>query len=193
MLIGETDLTPTLGYTAVPSISKSTYVLARLRNLSDFPLLPGKANIYINGSFIGKSDLDLVAKSEKFALFFGLEDRIKVTRELDARKSSTSSWRNKKRLEIAYVIIVKNFMDKPITVEVKDQIPVSQSDGVDIRMLELEPEAQKVEKGVITWPVTLENKGSAKLYFKFRVDYPLESKKAVQDMNVFEKQIQMSK
>ena len=159
-------------YSAAPAVSKSTYVIGAMRNSADFPLLPGPVRVYIDGSFIGKSAIDCVSENERFELYLGLEQRIKVTRDLDSKKSAVSRSGSRRRLVAAYTISVRNYLTKPVELEVTDQVPVSQDSSVKVKVLAIEPRTEVPDKGIITWPGELPAEGGAELRFEFLVDYP---------------------
>jgi len=172
MAVGEAELAASRRYSAAPVASKSTYVTGEMRNTGTFPFLPGPVEIYVAGSLIGKSKIDTVAEGEKFELFLGLEERIKVTREIDMQKSSTSRSGASKRLRAAYVINVQSFLKMAATVEISDQVPVSQDSRVRVRLMGVEPKTSPPDKGIITWKVRIEPGASQGLTFEFQMDYP---------------------
>jgi len=175
MPLGVATLETTRHYSAVPAVSRSTYVTGKLRNTGSFPVLPGEVRIYTDGSFVAKSELPFVAQNEKFELFLGLEERIKVTRELDYTRSSSATWSNKKRLDAAYVIEVRNFLDRPINIEISDQIPVSQLKAVSVKLEEAGPDPASTEKGILAWSVDLAAGKSLPIRYAYRVEYPPNS------------------
>jgi hypothetical protein len=62
------------GRRAVPdSINTNAYIKASVTNDSSFPLLPGPLNVFIDGSFITQTALELTAPREEFALFLGAD------------------------------------------------------------------------------------------------------------------------
>jgi len=172
MAVGEVELAAARRYSAAPAVSRSTYVTGAMRNTGEFPFLPGPVEIYVAGSLIGKSKVDTVAEGEKFELYLGLEERIKVTREIDMKKSSTSRSGSSKRLRAGYVIKVQSFLIGAATVEVSDQVPVSQDNRVRVKLMGVEPKTSPPDKGIITWKVALEPGASQELTFEFQMDYP---------------------
>jgi len=172
MAVGEVELAAARRYSAAPAVSRSTYVTGAMRNTGEFPFLPGPVEIYVAGSLIGKSKVDTVAEGEKFELYLGLEERIKVTREIDMKKSSTSRSGSSKRLRAGYVIKVQSFLIGAATVEVSDQVPVSQDNRVRVKLMGVEPKTSPPDKGIITWKVGLEPGASQELTFEFQMDYP---------------------
>ncbi len=173
--IGEVTLPAQRRYSAAPAVSQSTYVTGLMRNAATFPFLPGPVKIFISGSFVGKSQMAFVAANEKFELYLGLEERIKVTREMDAKTSSTAMFSGRKRLNVGYRLKVKNFLKTDAAVEVRDQVPVSQSADVKVKVVQVNPRADQMEKGVMTWNVPLKAGEEKELAFEFQLEYPPEA------------------
>ncbi len=172
MPLGVASLATTRQYSAAPAVSRSTYVTGQMRNTGSFPVLPGEVRIYTDGSFVAKSEMPFVAQNEKFELFLGLEERIKVTRELDYTRSSTASWSSKKRLDAAYVIEVRNFLNEPITLTISDQVPVSQNKDITVKLEEANPSPASSDKGILNWALTLGGDQSQTIRYAYRVEYP---------------------
>ncbi len=172
MMINKTLMEAGRQFSAIPSISKNTYVTGTIINNSALPLLPGVVSVYKNGSFIGKSKINFVSEKEKFDMFMGLEERIRVTRTLDIKKSATSILGFKRLLKVGYIINLENFLNEQVTIDLSDQIPVSQNDSVKIRLTATEPKVDKNDKGILLWKVSLNPSEKKSLYFEFEVEYP---------------------
>lgn len=187
--LGQAALAAAPRYSSAPAVSKSTYQTAQMRNTGPFPVLPGEVRIYTDGSFVAKSSLPFVAQNEKFELFLGLDERIKVTRELDYSKSSTASWSGKKRMSVAYQIEVKNYYDRAVTIDVSDQIPVSEDKQIAVKVEDITPGTDAMDKGILTWNLTLEPGETKTLRFAFRVDYPPSLAAMPAELQMLEQQI----
>lgn len=172
LTVGEAELKSRPIYTAVPSVSRSTYITTDIQNAASFTLLPGAIKIYIDGNFIGKSKIGFIAEGEEFELYLGFEERIKVTRELDFKMSSSSSTGKKKRLKIAYSIVVKNYLNTAASIEIHDQVPVSQNKAVKIKLLSHEPTAITNNKGIIVWSVKINPGKEQRINYVYQVEYP---------------------
>lgn len=48
-------------YSAVPKLSQYAYLKAKVKNTTSFPLLPGSSSIFLDNSFVSKSEMKLVA------------------------------------------------------------------------------------------------------------------------------------
>lgn len=182
MIIDKTNLEASKRYSAIPSISMNTYVTGTIKNDSTLPFLPGIVSVYKNGNFIGKSKINFVAEKEKFELFMGLEERIKISRTLDVKKSSSSILSSKRILRVGYIIEIQNFLNDSITIDVSDQIPVSQNNSIKIKLAAIDPKIDKNDKGVLTWKIEVNPSEKKSLYFEFEIEYPkdFELKNAVE-------------
>lgn len=188
MKIGSADLTSEKQYTAIPVVSKSTYVSGTMRNEASFPLLPGEVKIYKNGNFIGKSKLDFVAVKEKMDMYLGLEERIKISRKLNAKKSSHALLRNKKILNLQYDIVVQNFLNKDVSITISDQLPVSQDNSVKIKITGIEPSIDPTNQGILKWEIKLKPMETKTITFGFTMEYP--DNVYLDNANELEKQLQ---
>jgi uncharacterized protein (TIGR02231 family) len=172
MMVGRTSLQAERYYSSIPVVSQSTYVTGTIKNEADFPFLPGVVEVYNNGNFIGKSRIDFVATRERFELYMGLAERIKVSRSLDARKSAHALFGKKKVLTVGYNIEVHNFMDEAVTIAIQDQVPISQSSQVKIKLVSVEPRIEPDEQGIMEWVVDLGPQEKRTCYFEFEIEYP---------------------
>ena len=175
-------------FSAAPAISKSTYVSGSIKNTSNMPLLPGIISIYKNGNFIGKSKTGFISDKEKFDLFMGLEDRVKVSRNMDIKKSTTSFTGNNRRIRVGYTIEIQNFLSDDVSVEVSDQIPVSQNSAIKVKLTSNDPKADKIDKGILTWFVKLGSNEKRTVYFEFEMEYPSDYE--IKNFDQIEKQLE---
>jgi uncharacterized protein (TIGR02231 family) len=189
MFISDISLAARKRFTSVPSVSLSTYVSGIMTNVSAFPLLPGIVEIYKEGSFTGKSKLGFVASQEKMELTMGLEERIKVTRSLDIKKSSTTVFGNRKVMKIGFNIEVQNFLDTPVSILVSDQLPVPENDTIKVKNVNITPQQTRIEKGIISWDLPLNPQEKKNIYFEFEVEYPRDT--SVRNIRELEKTMDM--
>lgn len=60
-------------YVTTPKLSPYAYLKAAITNKTDYPLLAGRANVFLGENFVGTSRLDTVASKEKFDLHLGID------------------------------------------------------------------------------------------------------------------------
>ncbi len=180
-----------LTFHAVPQRSQNTYVTGQVTNPLAVPFLPGQASIFIGPDLVGSSTLDFVAPGESASVTLGVDERIKVSRELDGRESSKAFFSKRKRLEVAYVVTVENFRAAEARIAIHESFPVSQDDQVSVRIRTLKPEPQENERGVARWDLTVGPGESRTLRFAYTLEYPEDA--VLPQVAQFEEQIRQKK
>ena len=71
-------------------------------------LVPGKANIFRDNMFIGTTQLPNVAPSQEFKLNLGIDEGIKIERELVERHVDKKLIGSQRRTTYAYRLLITN-------------------------------------------------------------------------------------
>lgn len=173
-LIGSAPLPAEFEYTAVPKLSPYAYLNAKIRNETDYPLLSGSVSAFVGTDYVGRSWLDNVAPGEEFELSLGIDPTIEVKRELVKKMKSSSGFFDKKeRTEYTYRITVENHQDRSCTINVFDQLPVSQNEEIVVREIRIEPPPlSRDERGILQWRLELEPGEERELILSFFIEYP---------------------
>ncbi|MDH4138240.1 MAG: DUF4139 domain-containing protein, partial [Anaerolineae bacterium] len=176
------SLTPRLDYVAVPKLVSQAYRRATVTNDTDYVFLPGPANVFYGGEYVGTTTLativsgqepGAVAPGQEFKVFLGVDERIKVSRELLASEVDKKFIGDRRRLHYAYRIKVQNLRDEREKVIVSDQIPVARHEEIKVRLDMAEPKPTKqTELGILKWELDLEPGEEQAIRFDFNVEYP---------------------
>ena len=75
-------------------------------------------------------------------------------------------------VEYGYETAVTNGFEKPVTVVVKDQVPVSENKDISVDVLELSGAEQDKENGLLSWKVELEPAQTKTLKLAYKVSRP---------------------
>jgi len=163
-------------YYVAPKIDPAVFLTAKVVNWQDFDLLPGEANLYFEGTFLGKTYLDLSETSDTLSLSLGKDNGIKITRKL-AKEFSAKKLIGSNRTETKqYEITLRNTKKIPISILVQDQFPVSITKEIDVEDVAV-PNAQlDKESGIASWNVTLQPGEERKLTISYSVKYPKDKK-----------------
>ncbi|WP_255408523.1 DUF4139 domain-containing protein [Plantactinospora sp. KBS50] len=165
------DLPARLDHVTAPVRAPEAYLRATVTNTSPHTLLPGRAAVFHGPDFVTNTPLRTWAPGEELELALGLDDRVRVERELVRRGASKATLGSTRRREVEYGITVTNHTPRPVDVTVLDQLPVSRDEGIVVRETRLDPQpAQRTELGELTWRLRLEPGGSARLAVAFRVE-----------------------
>jgi uncharacterized protein (TIGR02231 family) len=165
------DLTAELGYITAPVLAQEAYLCAKVVNTSEHALRPGRASVFHDAEFVGTTRVDAWAPGEDIELALGVDDRIRVERELVRRIVSKATLSGQKRREAEYKITVGNHGPREAVVTVLDQAPVSRDDTITVREVRTSPEpVETSELGEFTWRLTLPPGETSEVALSYRVD-----------------------
>jgi uncharacterized protein (TIGR02231 family) len=161
-------------YLTVPKLSEYAYLSTKVKNETDYPMLSGPASIFVGSDFVGKSRLENIAPQEEFELSLGIDEGIKVRRELIKKlKSGGSLLSRKERLEYEYRITVENYKSTECRITVLDQLPISQNAALTVKETRIDPKpAERDEGGILKWNLTLKPQEKQGIVLGFMVEYP---------------------
>ena len=164
-----------LDYVTAPKIVPAVHRRARVINDSPYTLLPGSASIFAGDEFIGTTAMELTASQGEIELYLGVDDRIRVERELKRRDVDKVLIRGKRRLSYAYEIKLENLSAREIPLTVQDQIPVARHEDIKVKMENAEPKPSlQSELNTFTWELTLAPEEKTSLRYDFVVEHPGE-------------------
>src|SRR5438034_4467446 len=169
--IGRFGLDAALDHLAVPVLAPEAYLRATVTNASPLLLLPGPARVFHGTQFVGETSLETVAAGEEFELQLGVDDQIRVERELRRRGTGKAVIGGTRTIDIAYEITVENHRPNQARVSVHDHIPVSTDGDIKVRLRETSPNpAEQNDLGELTWELALDGGQSATIRYRFTVE-----------------------
>ncbi|KAI9056767.1 hypothetical protein FKP32DRAFT_1747571 [Trametes sanguinea] len=68
-----------LSYTCVPRKSSAVYIVSKVKNTSEYDLLPGTVNVFMNDSFVTRTSINFISVNESFDCVLGVDTSIKVS------------------------------------------------------------------------------------------------------------------
>jgi uncharacterized protein (TIGR02231 family) len=158
-------------YSAAPKLDKHAYVTATV-SANEIGTLPaGEANVYFDGTFIGKTILQ-PATNDSIRISLGRDKRIQIQRVQLSDFSTRSISGSTKREINSWEITVRNTLKETITLVIEDQIPVSGTKDVEVRLTNNGGANFDETTGKLTWELKPEAEKSQTLRFSFEVRYP---------------------
>ena len=159
-------------YSVAPKLDQDAFLLARSTGWEEYSLLPGDANIFFEGTFVGKTFIDPNNIKDTLAISLGRDKRIVVKREklkdLTSRKYIGSSQKESYSWEIS----IRNTKAEAIKIIVEDQVPVSQNTQIEVMVLDVAGAKYNKDNGKLSWEMNLAANETKKIVFKFEVKYP---------------------
>ncbi len=159
-------------YSVAPKLDNDAFLLARATGWEEFNLLPGEANIFFEGTFVGKSFIDPNNIKDTLSVSLGRDKRIVVKREKLKDLTSRSFMGSNKKESYAYEISIRNTKGESIKVIVEDQIPVSQNTQIEVSTQDLGGAKFNKNTGKLVWEMEMKPSETRKLVHKFEVKYP---------------------
>ncbi|AYF77298.1 mucoidy inhibitor MuiA family protein [Nocardia yunnanensis] len=172
-LLTAVDLEADLDHVTAPLRSPEAILRATARNTSEHTLPRGRASLFNHSEYVGATLLDIWAPGEERELALGVDDRIRVERELQRRNASKSTLGSTHRTEWEYTITVANHGARPTTVTVLDRLPVARDTAVTVKETVLKPPpAERDELGILTWKQDLAPQAATTITLGYRVEAP---------------------
>ncbi len=167
-------------YSSYPRISPFAYLGSRVTNSKGLQMLAGRVNIFLEGDFVGSSGIGNIAPSEEFDLYLGIDENVKVKRELIEKKVDETLIAGipsrTKKTTFKYKLTVENYKSKKIKVKLFEAIPVSEDDRIKVKIDEISLEPSKKDwedrKGIWLWQLELETEQKQEIFYAFTVEHP---------------------
>jgi uncharacterized protein (TIGR02231 family) len=160
-------------YLSVPKRQAAAFLTSKVVNTSDFPLLSGAMNVFLDGTFVATSGLRTVMAGEKFDLALGVDDGIAIKhKRVNKFTEDTGLTNSGKRITYEYLITVQNNKKTTERVIVADQVPLSRNEKVVVKLLS--PDAKDVkpsDEGTLKWTLDLKPGEKRELTVKFTVEH----------------------
>jgi uncharacterized protein (TIGR02231 family) len=169
------EMNATYEYSTAPKLDRDAFLLAKATGWEEFNLLPGEANIFFEGTFVGKSYIDPNNVKDTLAVSMGRDKRVVVKREKLKEFSTRRTIGSNQRDSYAWEISVRNTKSEPIQVTVEDQVPVSQQNQIEVTVQDLGGAKYDKGTGKLTWMLSLQPNETKKVVFKYEVKYPKDT------------------
>ncbi len=119
-------------YVCVPAVDPAVYGTVELTNTSAHPLLAGPADVVVDGDFVLTAALPTLAPGERQAVGTGVVESVRVARRTAMRESTAGLRGGTTVLDHSVEIDVANRLPHPVTVEVRERVPVSEDKDVRV-------------------------------------------------------------
>jgi uncharacterized protein (TIGR02231 family) len=164
-----------LEYIAMPRLVSYAYLQVVVINKPDgVTLLPGVANIFRDEVFNGTSPLENIAAGQEFKLSLGIDEGLKLERDLVEREVDKRLLSGQRRTTYAYRLFVTNLRETEMTLKLTEQLPVSRNETLKVRLTTSRPNIQPGEMGVLEWTLMLLPKAKREIYYQFTVEHPAD-------------------
>ena len=169
VLVKQAELNTSFKYYSVPKLDPGVYLVAQMTKLDELQLVPAKANIFFDGTYIGETYIDPTTLDDTLNLSLGRDPNIIVKRTLLKNQSKERIVQDKKERNFAYNVEVKNLKSSPIELVIQDQIPLTTNPDIVIEKSDLGKGQLDEKTGLLEWDLKLKSKETQEFKYDFRI------------------------
>ena len=159
-------------YYCVPKIDKDVFLIANVSNWEQYNLLEGEANLFFEGTYVGKTLLDVRYATDTLQISLGRDKNINVKREKIKEFTTKRFIGSKKEESRGWDIDIKNNKSQQINMLLFDQVPVSTLEEIKVEVLETSAGKHDPKTGEIKWEFKIGPSESKKFSLNYFVKYP---------------------
>jgi uncharacterized protein (TIGR02231 family) len=169
--ISSYDLNASYEYHVIPKMDPSVYLAAQVTGWEKLNLMSGESNIYFDGTFMGKSYLDVNSTKDTLSFSFGKDNKISIDRTRIKEKSKSRTIGNREKFDVTWEIKIKNNGGAMIPLIIKDQFPISNTEDIKVKQGSYDKGKLDEKTSIITWSFLNGISGTQTLNFDYSVDY----------------------
>jgi len=174
--VTDNELDATFSHKSVPKLDKDAFLLANIVGWEKLDLVPGPTNVYFADTYVGQSYINTRNVGDTLRLSFGRDNRILITRKQLEEFSDKKVIGSNRKDTYVYEIKLKNNREIPVSIDLFDQIPISQDSDISVTADEISEGVYNETTGKIVWDVNLQP-GEVKSYkIGFTIKYPKDKK-----------------
>jgi len=172
VLVKQSELNTSFRYYAVPKLDPGVYLVAQMTKLDELQLVPAKANIFFDGTYIGETYIDPTTMNDTLNLSLGKDPNIIVKRTLLKDQSKERIIQDKKERNFAYSIEVRNLKSSEIDLVIQDQVPLTTNPEITIEKSIIGKGTLDEKTGLVEWKLKLKAKENQTFDYEFKVRHP---------------------
>lgn len=172
--IGRHELKSIFRYAATPKLDPDAFLMAGTTGWADINLLPGEANVFFEGTFVGKTFIDPQSVKDTLKFSLGRDKRIVMKRAKVKDFNSRVVIGLNQKESYGFEIDVRNNQSETVVITVEDQIPVSQNSQIEVSLIDSGGAKFSPGTGKLAWEITLRPNETRRLTYQFEVKFPKE-------------------
>lgn len=172
VLLDKRDIDAEYVYHVVPAITQEVHLLAKIKNWNTLNLMGGEAFLFLGDNFVGKTVINSQYANDEFPIALGTDERIVVKR---TRLQDASKTKKVGKDEVGvhtYEIEYRNNLTFDITLEILDQLPITQDERILITEGSFGDAEHNTTSGALLWTFEVPAGRSGKFQFGYTLTHP---------------------
>jgi uncharacterized protein (TIGR02231 family) len=170
--INDFEMDAVYEYYSVPKLDASAYLTAKIIDWQDLNLLPGPSNLFVEGTYLGNSFLDVLNAGDTLKLSLGKDKGVVVKRTMLKEFSQKKFLGSNKTDSREYEIVVRNNRQQAVNITIEDQFPISTNKDIEIEKTSYEGGKMDNDTKKVSWRLNVDSKKESKLQLAYSVKYP---------------------
>jgi len=162
-------------YICVPKKDKDAFLTARITNWEELNLLNGDANLYFEGTYLGKAFLNTRNTKDTLEISLGRDKNILVNRTKLKEFSRNQILGSSKTDERSWEITIRNKKQQPINLTIQDQFPIAINKDIVVDKGNYKEGTLDETTNIITWRLKIDPAKEKKIGFNYSVKSPKSS------------------
>ena len=154
---------------AVPKVEKEAFLVARVTDWEDLNLLPGPANLYYGGTYIGKTTIDPGTLSDTLELSMGRDQGLTVSRKKLKDEEKVKVIGDKKKKTITIELVARNNKAGTVELTLEDQVPMTADKSIEIELEDGDGADYDEDTGSLVWKLKIPARESRKVKFRYTI------------------------
>lgn len=155
----------------VPKLDQESFIIAKVSGWEELDILPGQANIYFDGTFVGNTALSPDQLTDTLDLALGRDPRVTGTWKRDADEVKDKKLNHDRIITRKHEIAVNNRTGSKINLILEDQIPVTRMNEVEIAILEQSGAIIDEKTGKVEWRLEVFNGQELELGLDYTISF----------------------
>lgn len=170
--VSQTAVPTSYEYHAAPKLDAAAYLIAGVTGWEELNLLEGEASIYFEGTYLGKSLLNLQDATDTLYVSLGRDKNIVINRKLQKQYSKNQFLGSNQTAVRNWEISVRNNKQQPIRILVEDQVPMAAQGEVEVSKVSYAGASLNPVSQLVTWSLDVPVKEEKKMQLQYTVKYP---------------------
>jgi len=156
----------------VPKLDPAAHLFAKATGWDALDLLPGPANLYYEGTYIGETFIDSEQVGDTLDISLGHDRGVVVRRVKRTGFSGRRTSGNRRTETISWAIEARNTKGEAIELVLMDHIPVPVRSEIEVSLTQHDATAVDDARGFLTWRATIAPRSAIERSFTYAVRVP---------------------